>query len=1482
MSDIVLGIKLKYDGKDVTGGVAISREQFRQIAVDARKAGEATSGSFTTAAQGVRSMSAQLDQAKNAVIGYLGVTQGVHAARWILDQASAMQQLDARLKVATASQAEYVHASAGVFEVANRWGAAVDETAKTFARLNPVVAQLGGNSATTLKMMDGLGASLRLSGASTAETSAVLMQFSQAMGSGRVSGDEFRSMMENAEPLMRAVGKELNKTTGELRQMAEDGQLTSSVFGNALLPAIDKLKKQAEQIPLGISQAWQVLENNLKRDFGREFAGQSSEVGAALKALSDHSAEAAKTVRVLTDGMVYLGKAGLALGAGAGAAWIAKQGEAAAASAQAFVVSRAARIADAQAAEVQAAADVKRAQTTLALMATERERALATLATNNATILSTSNIGAHSAALRYGADAAAKKSAALLMLADASKIQSIATRELTVAETALAAAHARTAEATAIGAGAATLASRAVTALGGPIGAATMLLTVGATAWALWGESASSASEKAKKSIDAALDRADRRAKEAKFGAGELGQDREALTAIQSQLADARRSADSAIYTHIRESAREEVRRLESEEARIKASVAQAQQANPPADKPLSAAGEWGKLTESLKWREKIVKKYDEDLLKLQTSYADKWREASEKDRPAILRNQQAALAALAQEHKSALEGLPDAKEGKATADALAEARIRAAEVASKRVLEVLKREHDQYRMSTSDYLNTMAAVKSNAIGQEIDGLQAKLAAATKESERIPLREKIRELRTQLAEIPADTASAFEHAESQAQEALGRLAVVAGRSLDPLTQAGIQFSKDFGAVMQKAAADGREDVIEAGRQAWAALAGQAQFDDAKHQYDALFEQLKAELEAVRQEAERDGGWLAGINAASKAEEIKSRLMPQLDELGRKLDDLADKNPLNQKTAETAKRELQRAANDISPIWKKAVEGIDRTFHDGFARMLEGGKNSWEAFSESLKNTFKTTVADAIYQMFARPFVFQAVASVAGSMGMSGAANAFGSVGGSGGGIGDLFSMGSSVNNLLGGASAAYSTGAYMTLGSMGMEQAAMLAAQDAVFGAAGTAATLEAAGASAFMSTIGTALPYVGAALAVASMLGAFDDGGEDPHNNPQASGYHLTLSKAGATGAAGLASPSSFQAGPTSGAGWWGDNSALSAEQVAALDKQTAAAFAQGHALALSLGVDPLLADKASVISTLHGNPSNGAIAGYFSSIEQAFAALGDAIAYQVIPNLNEFQASGESLAQTAARLSQEFALTNKMATLMGHDAATAFGGNNLAARDTLIQSLGGLGGATSVFDSYYKNFHSETERRADTTGSITATLRALGITDVPATRDQFRALVEGQDLATESGRAMYATLLSVADAFAGITESADAAAKAAAAAMSTDRFRTRADYRFAQKTGIMPAYADGGVHDGGWAVVGEQGWELAHMGPSRIYSNSDSKSLLDMSQVTQAIDNLRSDLRAVNAALARSANKTARTLDKWDVDGLPAERVL
>jgi hypothetical protein len=101
----------------------------------------------------------------------------------------------------------------------------------------------------------------------------------------------------------------MGKTTGDLRAMAEQGQLTSATFGNALLPAIERLKEQAGNIPLGLSGSMQILRNEFSRAFGREFEGQATALSQAVQSIAAFADAAARAVRILTDAVIELGKA---------------------------------------------------------------------------------------------------------------------------------------------------------------------------------------------------------------------------------------------------------------------------------------------------------------------------------------------------------------------------------------------------------------------------------------------------------------------------------------------------------------------------------------------------------------------------------------------------------------------------------------------------------------------------------------------------------------------------------------------------------------------------------------------------------------------------------------------------------------------------------------------------------------------------------------------------------------------------------------------------------------------------------------------------------------------------------------------------------------------------------------------------------------------------------------------------------------------
>ncbi|MFA9950832.1 hypothetical protein [Dentiradicibacter hellwigii] len=77
-------------------------------------------------------------------------------------------------------------------------------------------------------------------------------------------------------------------------------------------------------------------------------------------------------------------------------------------------------------------------------------------------------------------------------------------------------------------------------------------------------------------------------------------------------------------------------------------------------------------------------------------------------------------------------------------------------------------------------------------------------------------------------------------------------------------------------------------------------------------------------------------------------------------------------------------------------------------------------------------------------------------------------------------------------------------------------------------------------------------------------------------------------------------------------------------------------------------------------------------------------------------------------------------------------------------------------------------------------------------------------------------------------------------------------------------------PRFASGGAHVGGWRIVGEQGPELEYTAPSRIYSNAQSKGLLDLSELLSAINALRADLRTGQAQSAHNTGKILTLLDR------------
>lgn len=113
-----------------------------------------------------------------------------------------------------------------------------------------------------------LNKAFTISGATTENRNAAMLQLTQAMAAGRLQGDEYVSIMENAPMLIGAISKYTGKTKGELKELSSEGYITSDMIKNALFAASDDINAKFEKMPKTFGSVWTQIKNFATMEFG--------------------------------------------------------------------------------------------------------------------------------------------------------------------------------------------------------------------------------------------------------------------------------------------------------------------------------------------------------------------------------------------------------------------------------------------------------------------------------------------------------------------------------------------------------------------------------------------------------------------------------------------------------------------------------------------------------------------------------------------------------------------------------------------------------------------------------------------------------------------------------------------------------------------------------------------------------------------------------------------------------------------------------------------------------------------------------------------------------------------------------------------------------------------------------------------------------------------------------------------------------------
>ena len=208
-----------------------------------------------------------LQRAGNRTEAALGRMAATLAAAFsvskIIEYADSYTQLQNKLKLVTDSTEALGFATDEVDQIASRTRQALGATGDLYFKVSQNADKLGLSVSDVSRVTETFAKTLALSGASTQGAEAAILQFSQALASGVIRGDEFNSVAENAPAAMDAFSRALGVSKGELRKLAAEGMLTTDVLISALQEQSATVDELASKTSATIGQASTKLKNSM-------------------------------------------------------------------------------------------------------------------------------------------------------------------------------------------------------------------------------------------------------------------------------------------------------------------------------------------------------------------------------------------------------------------------------------------------------------------------------------------------------------------------------------------------------------------------------------------------------------------------------------------------------------------------------------------------------------------------------------------------------------------------------------------------------------------------------------------------------------------------------------------------------------------------------------------------------------------------------------------------------------------------------------------------------------------------------------------------------------------------------------------------------------------------------------------------------------------------------------------------------------------
>lgn len=303
MADSNINVKISADSSQATAAI---NKVANTLSSELPKGVQEASNKVAKEAASIRAEIKSIVAQMNKGLQFAGAVTGIGlAANAVKDVAVAAAQtadqltsIRSRINLINDGSQTTAEIMDKIYGAANRSRGSYIDMADSVAKLNMLAKDAFSSNDEAIYFVEQLNKQFKISGAGIQEASAAMYQLTQAMASGKLQGDEFRSIMENAPLLAQSIAKEMGMSVGQLKEMSSQGLITADIIKSALFNAAEETDARFGEIPMTFAEVGQSVQNQLIQAFqpvleqlstlpqSGEFQAFIEGVGIAIRAMA--------------------------------------------------------------------------------------------------------------------------------------------------------------------------------------------------------------------------------------------------------------------------------------------------------------------------------------------------------------------------------------------------------------------------------------------------------------------------------------------------------------------------------------------------------------------------------------------------------------------------------------------------------------------------------------------------------------------------------------------------------------------------------------------------------------------------------------------------------------------------------------------------------------------------------------------------------------------------------------------------------------------------------------------------------------------------------------------------------------------------------------------------------------------------------------------------------------------------------------------